>query len=222
MPDDEPNIFSWIQPGPAIAAAVLILALLALALIDRGRAAGRHAPPARATARRSSCCRRGTPTPASPSTGAPRGLTGVSALRRRYARPMAVASPFYEKTDEQKAILEMVRQFVDEQILPKAEHYDHEDEFPEPIVEQMKELGLFGVTIPRTVGSVRACRMTSPPRIDAADLRFPMVTLIRTRGRSRAVGRSGPGTLGSHCAGPWRCEASGSPRVRSRSTTATA
>src|SRR5690348_8622014 len=67
---------------------------------------------------------------------------------------MAVASPFYEKTDEQKAILEMVRQFVDEQILPKAEYYDHEDEFPEPIVEQMKELGLFGVTIPEEYGGM--------------------------------------------------------------------
>src|SRR6201990_1033853 len=62
---------------------------------------------------------------------------------------MALATPQYsEKTDEQKAITEMVGQFVDEQIIPKAEHYDHEDEFPEPIVEQMKELGLFGVTIP--------------------------------------------------------------------------
>ncbi|MBX5442897.1 MAG: acyl-CoA dehydrogenase family protein [Solirubrobacteraceae bacterium] len=61
---------------------------------------------------------------------------------------MAVAVPFEEKTEDQKAITEMVRQFVDEQILPVAERYDHEDEFPEPIVEQMKELGLFGVTIP--------------------------------------------------------------------------
>src|SRR5438105_13110830 len=52
-----------------------------------------------------------------------------------------------DRTDEQKAITEMVRQFVDEQILPNAEHYDHEDEFPEPIAEQMRELGLFGVTI---------------------------------------------------------------------------
>ncbi len=61
---------------------------------------------------------------------------------------MAVAVPFEEKTEDQKAITEMVRRFVDEQILPVAERYDHEDEFPEPIVEQMKELGLFGVTIP--------------------------------------------------------------------------
>ena len=67
---------------------------------------------------------------------------------------MAIATPFYEKTDEQKAILEMVRQFVDEQILPQAEHYDHEDEFPGPIVEQMKELGLFGTTIPEEYGGM--------------------------------------------------------------------
>src|ERR1041384_6424809 len=68
---------------------------------------------------------------------------------------MAVAAPNYaEKTDEQKAITEMVHQFADEQIIPNAEHYDHEDEFPEPIVEQMKELGLFGVTIPEEHGGM--------------------------------------------------------------------
>jgi alkylation response protein AidB-like acyl-CoA dehydrogenase len=59
-----------------------------------------------------------------------------------------------EKTDEQQAICEMVRQFADEQIIPNAEHYDHEDLFPEPIVEQMKELGLFGVTIPEEYGGM--------------------------------------------------------------------
>src|SRR5215216_5884446 len=64
------------------------------------------------------------------------------------------SAAFYEKTDEQKAITEMVRQFVDEQILPNAEHFDHEDEFPEAIVEQMKELGLFGVTIPDEHGGM--------------------------------------------------------------------
>jgi alkylation response protein AidB-like acyl-CoA dehydrogenase len=61
---------------------------------------------------------------------------------------MAVDTQLHDLTDEQRAICEMVRQFADEQIIPNAEHYDHDDEFPEPIVEQMKELGLFGVTIP--------------------------------------------------------------------------
>ncbi len=68
---------------------------------------------------------------------------------------MAVTtSAFYDKTEDQQAITEMVRQFVDEQIIPNAEHYDHEDSFPEPIVEQMKELGLFGVTIPEEYGGM--------------------------------------------------------------------
>ena len=67
---------------------------------------------------------------------------------------MAVATELLDKTDEQRAITEMVRQFVDEQIIPNAEHYDAADEFPEPIVEQMKELGLFGVTIPEEYGGM--------------------------------------------------------------------
>jgi alkylation response protein AidB-like acyl-CoA dehydrogenase len=68
---------------------------------------------------------------------------------------MAVAaSPYTEKTDEQKAITEMVRQFVDNEVIPTAEEYDHEDKFPEPVVDQMKELGLFGVTIPEEYGGM--------------------------------------------------------------------
>jgi alkylation response protein AidB-like acyl-CoA dehydrogenase len=55
---------------------------------------------------------------------------------------MAVATEQYlEKTDEQKAMTEMVRKFADEQIIPNAEHYDHEDEFP-------------GVTIPEEYGGL--------------------------------------------------------------------
>ena len=67
---------------------------------------------------------------------------------------MAVATPYAEKTDEQRAITEMVRQFVDGEVLPIAEEYDHEDKFPEAVVEQMKELGLFGVTIPEEYGGM--------------------------------------------------------------------
>jgi alkylation response protein AidB-like acyl-CoA dehydrogenase len=67
---------------------------------------------------------------------------------------MSLATPYTDKTDEQKAICEMVRQFADEQIIPNAEHYDSADEFPEPIVDQMRELGLFGVTIPEEYGGM--------------------------------------------------------------------
>jgi alkylation response protein AidB-like acyl-CoA dehydrogenase len=67
---------------------------------------------------------------------------------------LAVVTPYSEKTDEQRAITEMVRQFVDEQVIPIAEEHDHEDKFPDAVVEQMKELGLFGVTIPEEYGGM--------------------------------------------------------------------
>ena len=48
----------------------------------------------------------------------------------------------------------MVRRFVDERILPEVAELDREDEFPEEIVAQMRELGLFGVTIPEAYGGM--------------------------------------------------------------------
>jgi alkylation response protein AidB-like acyl-CoA dehydrogenase len=66
---------------------------------------------------------------------------------------LAVAT-YSEQTDDQRAITEMVRQFVDEKVIPVAEKHDHEDSFPDEIVEQMKELELFGVTIPEEYGGL--------------------------------------------------------------------
>src|SRR6185503_7294217 len=43
----------------------------------------------------------------------------------RESTQMAAAPELLDRTDEQRAITEMVRQFADEQIIPNAEHYDH-------------------------------------------------------------------------------------------------
>jgi butyryl-CoA dehydrogenase len=45
-------------------------------------------------------------------------------------------------------LVDLVRTFTRNEIIPVANHYDHADEYPEPIVEKMKELGLFGITVP--------------------------------------------------------------------------
>ena len=67
---------------------------------------------------------------------------------------MAVATPYNEKTDEQRAITEMVRQFVDEQVIPVASEYEHADTFPDDIVAGLRELGIFGFTIPEQYGGL--------------------------------------------------------------------
>jgi butyryl-CoA dehydrogenase len=47
-----------------------------------------------------------------------------------------------------------VRRFVDQEVVPVASDLEHADEYPEKIVEQMKEMGLFGITIPEEHGGL--------------------------------------------------------------------
>jgi alkylation response protein AidB-like acyl-CoA dehydrogenase len=59
-----------------------------------------------------------------------------------------------ELSDTQKAIVETVRDFVEKEVIPVADEMEHRDEFPEEIVDQMKELGLFGLTVPEEFGGI--------------------------------------------------------------------
>jgi alkylation response protein AidB-like acyl-CoA dehydrogenase len=65
-----------------------------------------------------------------------------------------------ELTDTQKAIIETVRDFVEKEVIPVAEELEHKDEFPEKIYEGMKEMGLFGLTVPEEYGGVGESLMT--------------------------------------------------------------
>jgi butyryl-CoA dehydrogenase len=56
--------------------------------------------------------------------------------------------------DTQKAIVETVREFVNKDVIPVADEMEHNDEFPDAIVEKMKELGLFGLTVPEEYGGI--------------------------------------------------------------------
>ena len=57
-------------------------------------------------------------------------------------------------TDEQREVVSLVRQFTDERIIPVASQLEHDDVFPDEIVEGLKELGLFGFTIPEQYGGL--------------------------------------------------------------------
>jgi alkylation response protein AidB-like acyl-CoA dehydrogenase len=64
-------------------------------------------------------------------------------------------SPVARDTDElRREIIETVRRFVARDVIPVASELEHEDEFPDEIVRQMRELGLFGVTIPEAYGGL--------------------------------------------------------------------
>ncbi|QXV59696.1 acyl-CoA dehydrogenase family protein [Amycolatopsis sp. TNS106] len=63
-------------------------------------------------------------------------------------------------TDVQSEILATVRQFVDKEVIPRAQELEHSDTYPTDIVEGMKEMGLFGLTIPEEYGGLGESLLT--------------------------------------------------------------
>ena len=63
-------------------------------------------------------------------------------------------------TEVQTEIIAAVRQFVDKEIIPNAQELEHADTYPQAIVEQMKQMGLFGLMIPVEYGGLGESLLT--------------------------------------------------------------
>src|SRR4051812_40096516 len=63
-------------------------------------------------------------------------------------------------SEDQREILKAVRTFVDDKILPVATELEHADEYPQEIVDGLKELGIFGLMIPEEFGGLGESLLT--------------------------------------------------------------
>lgn len=59
-----------------------------------------------------------------------------------------------ERDEQERLILDSVDRFLDRHVRPVALKLEHDDTYPDEIVERMKELGLFGATIPEEYGGL--------------------------------------------------------------------
>lgn len=57
-------------------------------------------------------------------------------------------------TEDERAILDSIDVWVEKEVRPIAKRFDHADEYPHELVEQMKALGLFGATISQDYGGL--------------------------------------------------------------------
>jgi alkylation response protein AidB-like acyl-CoA dehydrogenase len=55
----------------------------------------------------------------------------------------------------ERAIVEVVREFVNREVKPVAAGLEHANSYPEKLIEQMKQLGIFGLAIPEPWGAAR-------------------------------------------------------------------
>jgi isovaleryl-CoA dehydrogenase len=58
-------------------------------------------------------------------------------------------------TEEEQTIVETVRDFVDRSVRPVVQQLEHANTYPEALIEQMKQLGIFGLAIPEPWGEAR-------------------------------------------------------------------
>ncbi|WP_029137309.1 acyl-CoA dehydrogenase family protein [Nakamurella lactea] len=63
-------------------------------------------------------------------------------------------------TEQQQEILDLVRTFVDREIIPTAKVLERNDEYPSDIVAGMRDLGVFGLMIPEEYGGLGESLLT--------------------------------------------------------------
>lgn len=57
-------------------------------------------------------------------------------------------------SEDERAIVEVVADFVDNEVLPVVQELEHANAYPEKLIEQMKKLGVFGLLAPAEHGGV--------------------------------------------------------------------
>jgi alkylation response protein AidB-like acyl-CoA dehydrogenase len=58
-------------------------------------------------------------------------------------------------TDEEAAIVALVHEFTDREVRPAVRELEHANAYPEKLLEQMKELGIFGLAVPQPWGETK-------------------------------------------------------------------
>jgi len=56
--------------------------------------------------------------------------------------------------EQERELLDAIERWVEKEVAPRVMEYDHADRYPHELVEQMKELGLFGATISPEYGGL--------------------------------------------------------------------
>src|SRR5258708_17628400 len=76
-----------------------------------------------------------------------------SGMMDRREDPMNGPSNTIDKADEAQ-LLATIDRWVEREVAPKVKEFDHADRWPAALVEQMKELGLFGATVSPDYGGL--------------------------------------------------------------------
>ncbi len=104
------------------------------------------------------------------------------------------------QADAPRDLVTAVRAFAEDEVMPVADDLDEADTYPDELVGRMRDLGLFGITIPRSYGGLGHDLIT-----------YCRVVIELTRGWMSLAG-----ILNSHIVTAWMIDAFGTPEQKSR------
>jgi alkylation response protein AidB-like acyl-CoA dehydrogenase len=100
-----------------------------------------------------------------------------------------------ELTEEERAIVDVVADFVDREVRPVVRELEHANTYPEQLIERMKEMGVFGLVVPEPYGEVAVSKRC-----------YVLVTEELARGWMSLAGAFGGHTVVSHLLGVFGTE----------------
>jgi len=87
---------------------------------------------------------------------------------------VAVKTNDLDTSSEDAELLAAIDRWVEREVRPIAREYDHADRYPDHLVEQMKEMGLFGATVSPEYGGLGLSAATYAQLV----MRSPPVTTV--------------------------------------------
>src|SRR6478752_3728017 len=63
-----------------------------------------------------------------------------------------------ELNEDERAMVGLVRDFVNREVRPVVRDLEHANTYPDKLIEQMKQLGIYGLAIPEPWGDARSAR----------------------------------------------------------------
>ncbi|MGR3586008.1 MAG: acyl-CoA dehydrogenase family protein, partial [Pseudooceanicola nanhaiensis] len=86
-------------------------------------------------------------------------------------------------------LLDTVTRFTRERLIPAEDRVEEEDEIPEEIVQEMREMGLFGLSIPEEMGGIGLTTLQESRLIEA--LCYASVVFRSLIGTNVGIGSQG-------------------------------
>lgn len=91
----------------------------------------------------------------------------------------------YQLNDEEKLIVDMVRSFAEKEVRPIVQESDETNKFPVGIANKMKEIGFFGLKIPKGYGGANVSSIANANIFE--DLSYGWMTSARVIGTHSLV-----------------------------------